>query len=544
MATRRNAPERFNGNGVPAPLLPQQQANIDSKLPEARVPARKAKGAATGPNYDYVHPDYSRSLPLWEATRVAVEGQPALNRSPWKYLPDPTPLDDCDEARSRYNSYCTRPVYLNATGRTKAGLIGIAFAEWPEVIMPTSLEYLKEDADGAGVGLFNLVQQVVGEDLETGRGGLFVDYPKIPEGDGTSIAAVEAGTVARIIFYKAEDIRDWAHEKIGTEMKLSYVKLYEERERRSTDGWAIEVVPMYRVLRLRDKQYTVEVLEKGEGGWVSQGEVTPRDSTGNPWDMIPFSFVGAESNQAKPDKPPLYDLGQMNLGHYRNSADFEESVFMLGQPQVTMTGLDQAWRDHIEASGVYFGSRRVLLGPTGATIGLLQVQPNTLAREAMKDKEGNMVSLGARLLQPAAVNKTEHQSKADTRAAYSVLSLICDNVSQAFKSALLHVQRYMGVTGEIDFAIDTDFDGLMFNPAIVDSIIKSVQAGVVPESEAWRLLRTLGIIDPEKTDEEIKEEIDAASEDAMQLQAALGLTPGAPTAPGGGKPEAKPPADE
>lgn len=543
MATRRNAPARFNGQGAPLDILPQQQATINSKLPEAKTSTKKA-AATTGPNYDYVHPDYARSLPLWEATRVAVEGQPALNRAPWRYLPDPTPLDDCAEARSRYNSYCTRPVYLNATGRTKAGLIGIAFADWPEVIAPTSMEYLKEDADGAGVGFYNLVQQTVGEGLETGRAGLFVDYPKIPEGDGTSIQARDAGTVARIIFYKAEDIRDWAHEKTGTDMKLSYVKLYEERERRSADGWTIEIVPTYRVLRLRDKVYTVEVLEKGEGGWVSLGEVTPRDATGNPWDLIPFAFVGAESNQSNPDKPPLYDLGQMNLGHFRNSADFEESVFMLGQPQVTMTGLDQAWRDHIEASGVYFGSRRVLLGPTGATIGLLQVQPNTLAREAMKDKEANMVSLGARLLQPGAVNKTEHQSKAETRAAYSVLSLICDNVSQAFKSALLWVQRYMGAAGEVDFAIDTEFDGLMFNPAIVDSIIKAVQAGVVPESEAWRLLRSLGIIDPEKTDEEIKGEIDAASEDAMQLQAALGLTPGAPAAPGGAKPEVPPPADE
>lgn len=522
MATRPT-PARFNGNGDPSLNI----GNVNAPLPSVPASANRTTASAkTGPDYDFVHPDYARFLPQWESTRAAVEGEPALARFPGRFLPDPTPLDDCDEARSRYKGYCTRAVYLNATGRTKAGLIGIAFGEWPDVTVPASMEYLKEDADGAGLGLYNLVQHTVGEDLETGRGGLFVDYPQRAEGDGTSIAEQQNGTVARIIFYKAEDIRDWAYEKIGTDMKLSYLKLYECRDRRSEDGWSMEAVESYRILRLRGGAYSVEVFEKGDGGYVSQGEVFPRDGNGQSWDHIPFQFIGAETNQAKPSKPPLYDLAQVNLGHYRNSADFEESVFMLGQPQVTMTGLDVQWRDHLEESGVYFGSRRVLMGPVGASIGLLQVQPNTLAQGAMKDKENQMVALGARLLQPGSATKTAEQSKSETRAAYSVLSLICDNVSQAFKNALLWVQRYMGASGEVDFAIGTDFDGLTFNSEIVNTIIKAVQAGVLPESDAWRVLRQLNLIDPEKSDDEIREEIDASSEAAMQLQASLGLAPG------------------
>lgn len=537
MAKRKSS--RYNGMGAPTPgpdLNNSLEGNVGSRLPPSTV---KTKVSANGVDYDFVHPLYTKFLPQWESTRAAVEGQPALSRCPYKYLPDPTPLDTCDEARARYRSYCDRAVYLNATGRTRAGLIGIAFADWPEVTKPASLDYLIENADGAGLGLYGLSQKVLGELLETGRGGLFVDYPKVNEGDGTSIAARTAGTAARIVYYRPEDIRDWGTERVGTEMRLAYVKLYEERDRRSNDGLTLETVCMYRILRLRQTspgvwQYTVEVVEKGENGWVTTGELIPRDGNGQPWDIIPFHFIGSESNEPAPQKPPLYDLAQINLAHYRNSADFEESVFMLGQPQVTMTGLDVAWRDHIEASGVYFGSRRVLMGPQGATIGILQVQPNTLAREAMKDKKEEMVSLGARLLQPGSAVKTEHQSKADTRAAYSVLSLVCDNVSQAFKSALLWVQRYMNASGEVDYAIDTDFDGLTFNPEIVNTLIKAVQGGIVPESDAWRVLRQLNMIDPEKTDEEIRDEIDASSQAALEMQAALGL--GGPAAPG-----AKPP---
>lgn len=526
---KRPTPARFNGNGDPA----LNYGNVNAPLPN--VPAgvnRTTASATTGPDYDFVHPLYTAALPMWEATRAAVEGQPALDRCPYKYLPDPTPLDMCDEARARYNSYCARAVYFNATGRTKTGLVGIALGDWPEVVLPTSMEYLRENADGAGLGIYALCQHAIGEDLEVGRGGLFVDYPKRPEGDGTSIAAQQQGTVARMVYYKAEDIRDWAYEKVGTDMRLSYVKLYERRDRRTADGWSMESVESYRILRLRGNVYSVEVFEKGEGGYVSQGEVTPLDANGSTWEYIPFQFIGPETNQAKPEKPPLYDLAQVNLAHYRNSADFEESVFMLGQPQVTMTGLDTAWRDHLAESGVYFGSRRVLMGPVNSQIGLLQVQPNTLAQSAMKDKKEEMVALGARLLQPGSATKTAEQSKTETRASYSVLSLVCDNVSQAFKNAILWIQRFMGAAGEVDFAIDTEFDGLTFNSEIVNTIIKAVQAGVIPESEAWRALRQLGLIDPEKTDEEIREEIDAASEAAMQMQAALGL----PTAPGAGAP--------
>lgn len=525
MATRPT-PAKFNGQGSDELT---RYGNVNAPLPNAPPGTQNNAATTTGPDYDFVHPQYTRALPMWEATRAAVEGQPALDRNPYKYLPDPTPLDMCDEARARYNSYCARAVYFNATGRTKTGLVGIALGDWPEVVLPASMEYLKEDADGAGLSVYALCQHAIGEDLEVGRGGIFVDYPERPEGDGTSISQMQQGTVARMVYYKAEDIRDWAFEKVGTDMRLSYVKLYEMRDRRTPDGWSMESIESYRILRLRGGVYTVEVFEKGQGGYVSQGEVTPRDATGQPWELIPFQFIGPETNQAKPEKPPLYDLAQMNLAHYRNSADFEESVFMLGQPQVTMTGLDQAWRDHLEASGVYFGSRRVLMGPQNSQIGLLQVQPNTLAQSAMKDKREDMVSLGARLLQPGSATKTAEQSKSETRASYSVLSLVCDNVSQAFKNALLWVQRYMGAAGEVDFGIDTDFDGLTLNPEVVNTVIKAVQAGVIPESEAWRLLRQLGLIDPEKTDEEIRDEIDAASEAAMQMQAALGLTPGAGT---------------
>ena len=80
---------------------------------------------------------------------------------------------------------------------------------------------------------------------------------------------------------------------------------------------------------------------------------------------IPFTFVGAQNNDPSIDESPLYDIAMINLGHYRNSADYEESVFWCGQAQPWISGLDEQWRDWMEKNGVYVGSRAPMMLPVG-----------------------------------------------------------------------------------------------------------------------------------------------------------------------------------
>lgn len=461
------------------------------------------------PNYEFTHPDYDRRKAEWKQNRDAVEGEAKIKAGKETYLPKPNPTDTSTENKARYDNYLQRAVFTNAAGRTSEGLVGIAFGDWPSYTLPKAMEYVLDNADGAGVGLMGQAQMAVGEILITGRGGILADYPKVEA--TASVADLESGKIAaRTVWYSAEDIHDWSTTREGSLIKLSYVKLAEKRVERSADGFELICRDVYRLLRLEAGQYTVETLVKGDSGqWTSEGKSVILDAKGQPFDLIPFAFIGATNNDVRPDKAPLTDLVNVNLALYRNSADYEESVFMLGQPQVTMTGLDEEWRKYLEESGIYFGSRRVLTGPQGAAIGILQVQPNTLAGEAMKEKKADLVALGARLLEPGSAIKTAEQSKSEKRAAYSVLSLVCDNVSAAIKQALTWAARFMGASGEVDFAIDTEFDGLTFNAEIVKTIMGGVQSGLIPRSDAWNVLRKLNIIDQEKTDEEIKDEIDA-----------------------------------
>jgi hypothetical protein len=42
-------------------------------------------------------------------------------------------------------------------------------------------------------------------------------------------------------------------------------------------------------------------------------------------------------------------------------------------------------------------------------------------------------------------------------------------------------------------------------------LVGAWQSGSIPETDLWMNLRKKGVINPEKTDEEIKEELDAAT---------------------------------
>ena len=52
----------------------------------------------------------------------------------------------------------------------------------------------------------------------------------------------------------------------------------------------------------------------------------------------------------------MYDLAVLNIAHYRNSADYEESCFVTGQPTVWASGLTEAWVEDVLKGELRLGS--------------------------------------------------------------------------------------------------------------------------------------------------------------------------------------------
>lgn len=446
---------------------------------------------------DYRHPLYEKFAPLWRRVRDTVEGEDAIKAKREKYLPRPNEFDITPSALDRYEKYLSRAVYYNATGRTLAGLLGVAYATWPEI--KTIRKELLNDPDGSGVNLIGQSQSVLSDVLQTGRAGLLADWSKgdLVQRTRTMAEAEKAGARAYIVAYAAEEILTWELE--GT--KLTRVVLAEIHT--TYDGGEVQFVPQLRELKMEDGAYVVRIWRK----FSDSSEFVQVEEILIGLSYIPFTFIGATNNDVRPDQPPLLDLATLNLAHYRNSADYEESAFLMGQPMLTLSGVNEDWMK--ENSNVYVGARSAIPLPEGGSAQLLQASPNTLAKEAMDNKERQMQALGARILSQTEAVKTATQSAAETKAAYSQLSLACDNVSEAYTRALRWAEVWnTGRDSDASFAISTRFNDLTLDANAIRETVAAWQAGLVPQSDAWTVLRRLGVIDEGKTDQQLAGEIE------------------------------------
>ena len=452
----------------------------------------------------------------WQVVRDVCAGDQALRQG--AYLPYLNRQDIGQSNLDRNAAYVRRAVLYAATSFTRDGLVGLAFRLDPRNELPTKLEYLLVDADGAGTSIYQQSQAVLASNLEIGRHGLYVDFS-------------EALARPVIKSYSAEDIINWRYALIGGKRELTLVILRETIE--VENGYGFTAVVQFRELALEDgvcvtrlwleganqDAPVVKMMVDANGDEVDQLVLR---SAGETFNFIPFQFVGSQANNADIDTSPLYGLAQVNIAHFRNSADYEDSVFFVGQVQPYISGLDTEWRDHLQnpidpATGqptgqkIYVGSRAPIPLPAGGTFGFAQAQPNTLVGEAMKHKEEQMIALGARMIEATRAGKTATGENNDREATTSVLAMCVSNVSEAYQAVIGWCARYLDM-GEYDAAnaykINQDFVQQTADPAIMAQLVASWQTGVISKVDLRALYRKLGIIAVERTDDEIQTDLD------------------------------------
>lgn len=411
-----------------------------------------------------------------------------------KYLPYLNRRDTSPENVARNVAYRERAVLYNATGRTRDGLLGLAFRRDPRGLdgLPTRLAYLADDCDGAGVSLYQQSQATLKAVLETGRHGLYVDYS-----DAMSGPIIKG--------YRAEDIINWRAEIVGGKTTVVLVVLREHSE--VQDGYETKEIPQWRELLIEGGLFVVRVWQQPEDGGepVQIGDdIVPR-SQGGPLDFIPFIFVGAQNNDTSIDEAPLYDLAYINRAHYRNSADYEDSVFLVGQAQPWISGLTEEWRDHLEKGGqTYTGSRAAMLLPEGGAYGFAQALPNSMVKEAMDQKEAQMIALGARLIEATQANRTATESDNDKEASTSVLSMCAANVSEAYSMALAYCARYLDIAdADVTYSINQDFARMHADPQVITALVGAWQSGAFAKTDLRAFLRRLGVVAVDRDDDAI-----------------------------------------
>lgn len=404
---------------------------------------------------DYTRSELTAIMPIYQIIQDALAGEETVKKQAEKYLPIP---GFCKQGVNdpRYIAYLTRAVYYNVILPTQEALVGQIFLRPPLVKLPPLLAKMEENINGEGLTLPLLVRKAANHVLPYGRGGFLTDFPTVDR--DLSITEVESGDYSPFItFYEPWAINNWLVQKVGNKKKLTFLVLTEIYEHQEGETFAVTLKKAHRVYRLKDDICTVQLFKERKA--VSL-EMILKDNKGNPLTEIPFEFLGSENNDPEIDYPPFYNLATLNIAHYRNSADYEESVFLVGQPTPVYTGLTEDWVENYFKDGVPFGSRASVPLPEGADGKLLQAEPNSMAFEAMCHKEDQMRAIGAKILNSKnTVERKQSEIEIEASSQKSVLTTIKDNLQHALVASLKRACLFTGANpDEIKVELNDNFD--------------------------------------------------------------------------------------
>jgi hypothetical protein len=450
------------------------------------------------------HPQYANMLPIVTAVRDACAGDPAIKFRRETYLPADFALEKGDYT-DHYLGYLNRAYFLGVTGRTKESMIGMVFRKTPTYELPPQIEALLEDIDGAGQSLEQVSKEMVGELLEAGKYFLLVDYPQSEEETDreTEIRLALRPTIAP---YPFESLINWRFEGIGGRQALTMAVLKESVDV-GDDEFSHDSEYRYRVLRLRDGFYTQQVYN--EGGIALTAEYSPRMAGGARFEHIPLHIAGAKTNLPGVDMPPLYDIARTNIAHYQTTANVMESGYIGTQPMLHVdvgeTDLTE-WNDN-NPGPISFGNRHGVT-TRGGKLEVVQATATDYNMNVMVKLEGQLVALGAQIIQRGGQAETAEAARISASAEASVLDVVVGNASECIEAALEDVALFLGVPAEsVKYRLNSSFWESGLSGQDLQSVVQARQTGVIGARDVLYMVRQGRIqLDPERTDDEILED--------------------------------------
>lgn len=492
---------------------------------------------------DSRHPDYIQRLPEWRILRDATAGDRTIKAASEKYLPRLY-----DQPTEQYNDYRNRALFIGATSRTLEAFQGMLTRKKPK-IEAVGMDDILADCDLQGATFDSHIQSIKWELLNVARAGTLVDWSK-------------EDNRPYLTTYTAEQIINWQTGRVAGRTVPVMIILEEwsgqyEAATGETppDQYEAKQYQQWRELRLLQFGETWTCLAtvwrkkaeaKDEFIQISQVELSRRGIRLN---FLPFVFHGLETNRINPSKPIALDLAQVNISQYRNSADYENGLHMVGLPTPWAAG----FTDDAKSTLVMGTSRVWVTDETSAKCGFLEFSGTGLSslKDAILDKNQVMAALGARVLDaPQSSAEATETVKLRQTSESNVLTDLANCAEQSLSDVLRIMAWWSGFTKEpidardsIFVAINKDLLGSKLTPTQVASLLQAMQSGMMSFGTFfWNMQQ--GNMYPEGVDEETEKAAIEQNSPPPPLPAPT--DPGAgdppPTDPGGKKPPAKAPA--
>lgn len=446
-------------------------------------------------NIDYRHPAYREFLSEWELVGDCVDGERKIKQRGKKYLPHPGSDSANDDPQDvRYKAYKQRAPFINGTGRTLSGLLGVAFSKPVKTALSGRVAALETDADGEGQSLTQLIRDSLSQNLQRGRAGILTDY----SGSGSQMLDRLGRPLLRL--FTAKEIINWR----VTAGKTSLVVLHYMEPVDDSQNFELVLQKVWLELRLTDGVAQSRLWNENASGYDTGEFVVFKDSSGKALDELPWSWIGAVNNDHTPDAPPLADIANVNIKHYQAEADIAEIAHLSGNPTLALGGLDQQWADRYLSGGVRVGATTGILLPKDGSISIVQAEDRNLPITVAERREKQMAMLGAKLVERNTSARTATQASDEAQTDNSILSLCVGNVEQAINRSLAFAVMFAG-SGEAAIELNKRYEISSLDSGALAVLMQMVQSGQMLLADFIRYQQSIGLIDQTMKPEEVED---------------------------------------
>lgn len=398
--------------------------------------------------------------------------------------------------------------FLPVTARSAEAFGGLVFAKTPTRDKLEPLAAYLSDVTGTGQDMDRFAEQGFDAILETGAVMVLADYPSAPA--GLSRAEADAlGLRPTLKLYDGNSILAARVTRKGAMLHLSHVRLIENVDEPSpSDEFAVVTVKQIRVLDIDEVgHYRQRVFRQMDGKWVLYGDVVLPMKNSKPMDFIPAYFSNDRDGEAKPVRPPLEDLADINVAHLNNSALMEWGLMWTGNPTPVFRGIQLG-----EGEEIKLGSSEGILCEAEGGASFMEFTGSGLSelRMALEAKRKDAALMGARLLlENSKAQIAAETARIERAGETSVISGIANALSDCLTKALTCMADWAGVqSAGIQYWLNTDLNPAGLSAQQITALLGAWQSGAITLQDLFENLQRGEIVDPAKSFDQHREELD------------------------------------
>jgi hypothetical protein len=428
------------------------------------------------------HPQYEDSYPLFKKCRDCYLGEDRIKNEGEEYLPALP-----DQTASSYDVYRNRATFLNAFNRTISGLVGSVMRRPADIQVPDRMKGLLENINLDGYDIQTFIAHVIRETFISGRCGILVDR--------------EESSLPYLCIYTAENVVDWW---LGKNRVPYSIALKEVVDQDPTDQ-VHNMVEQVRYLKIdEDGRYQVSVYQTHVEEFTQETQVLEVENylptkMGDSLNFIPFVLVNPGGAGWDVHYPPLLDLANLCLSHYRTSADLEAGRHYVSIPTPYIIGVDP--EDF--SQGVAIGPTTAIIIPNEqAKVGFLEFAGIGLKslEEALTQKEHQMSVLGARVLERVRTGvESAEAARIHQSSELSILSTVVETVEKAVRDSLRIIAIWENLDpDEVSVRLNRDFvdarlpardlqvlvDAYLKGAVSLDTLVYNLKSGEILDSKS------------------------------------------------------------